>query len=442
MLEQGLGHQRPRVEADRAARDQVAAAHRDQVGGARPGADEMHRHRPSPVAMAQVARSRCDTRTQQRALRPRRRWPRPRDRRQGPWPPARTWTGEDLSGDTIEIHHRAGDQRDRQARQPREKPFGRLLRFGGDRLQALAGSSCIRAPSAPRASISSAESAATTAHALPRSWLPRPPLHDRRGGAPDEDAAGAGLAGFRHFETQQLRRRAAGNTLSNAPQTGSTRRWRPGARPASAQPTPPRTGRLGQPAADEHRVRRRQARQALGRTFLCTICRSGVPSTAGVASRARRALRLRFDTDRPERGMAQQPFDGDRPAPSRHPTKARPARRQGRHGDGADLALGELPVMLEQRIVEARRSGSTVASAAAATCNAMVLSGATSAISKPAAVVERTRSRDRPWPPHGELGIGPMPRSTEELWRAWPASRHPTTAPDARPGLQMAHDAL
>src|SRR5258708_38240812 len=57
MIEECLRHQRAGVEAHGAARDQVAATHGDQIGGARPGADEMHRHRPSPVAMAQVARS-------------------------------------------------------------------------------------------------------------------------------------------------------------------------------------------------------------------------------------------------------------------------------------------------------------------------------------------------------------------------------------------------
>src|SRR4029453_14050809 len=58
------------IEADRAARDQVAAAHRDQVGRAWTGADEMNRHRPSPVAMAQVARSVAARAPTRGALRP------------------------------------------------------------------------------------------------------------------------------------------------------------------------------------------------------------------------------------------------------------------------------------------------------------------------------------------------------------------------------------
>ena len=48
-------HQRTRIEADRAARDEVAPAHGDEVRGARAGADEMDGHDGSPeTAMAQV----------------------------------------------------------------------------------------------------------------------------------------------------------------------------------------------------------------------------------------------------------------------------------------------------------------------------------------------------------------------------------------------------
>ena len=54
--QQLLRHERAGVEADRAARDQIAAAHGDEVGRARPRADEMHGHGASPViASAQVA---------------------------------------------------------------------------------------------------------------------------------------------------------------------------------------------------------------------------------------------------------------------------------------------------------------------------------------------------------------------------------------------------
>ena len=47
MSEQGARHDRAGIEADRATRHEVAAAERDEVRSARPGADEMHRHRAS-----------------------------------------------------------------------------------------------------------------------------------------------------------------------------------------------------------------------------------------------------------------------------------------------------------------------------------------------------------------------------------------------------------
>ena len=53
-------HDRAGIEADRTARDQVAATHGDQIGCARSGADEMYGHRAAPAvgadaAIAQVA---------------------------------------------------------------------------------------------------------------------------------------------------------------------------------------------------------------------------------------------------------------------------------------------------------------------------------------------------------------------------------------------------
>ncbi len=55
-VEQLARHDRAGIKADRTARDQIAAAHGDEVGGARSGADEMHGHGAAPeVASAQVA---------------------------------------------------------------------------------------------------------------------------------------------------------------------------------------------------------------------------------------------------------------------------------------------------------------------------------------------------------------------------------------------------
>ncbi len=70
MVKQRRGHQRTGVETDRTARDQVAAAHGDEVRRPRPGADEMHRHRPSPTARAQVVRAAAMRGPSKRLLRP------------------------------------------------------------------------------------------------------------------------------------------------------------------------------------------------------------------------------------------------------------------------------------------------------------------------------------------------------------------------------------
>src|SRR5258708_36082992 len=56
MTEQFARHDGAGVEAGRTARDEIAAAHRDQVGRARPGADEVYGHGAAPdTATAQVA---------------------------------------------------------------------------------------------------------------------------------------------------------------------------------------------------------------------------------------------------------------------------------------------------------------------------------------------------------------------------------------------------
>src|SRR5690349_16372901 len=57
MIQQRRRNERPGVETDRTARDQVAAPHGDEVRRSRPGTDEMDRHKPASraPAMAQVA---------------------------------------------------------------------------------------------------------------------------------------------------------------------------------------------------------------------------------------------------------------------------------------------------------------------------------------------------------------------------------------------------
>ena len=90
MLEKRLRHQRAGVEADRAARDEIAAAQGDQIGRAGPGADEMHGHGAAPreprpgKREAQVGAVRRERgpraadclRPRRRAPRLRRHWPR------------------------------------------------------------------------------------------------------------------------------------------------------------------------------------------------------------------------------------------------------------------------------------------------------------------------------------------------------------------------------
>ena len=64
---------RARIKADRATRDEIAPAHRDEVGGARSGADEMDRHGNPPWARAQVTRAEAMRRKQQPGIPSRRR---------------------------------------------------------------------------------------------------------------------------------------------------------------------------------------------------------------------------------------------------------------------------------------------------------------------------------------------------------------------------------
>src|SRR3954452_14726693 len=65
-------HQRASIEADRTGGNEVAPAKGEEIGGARSCPDEMHRHGPSPSAIAAVAVRSCETTREltSRALRP------------------------------------------------------------------------------------------------------------------------------------------------------------------------------------------------------------------------------------------------------------------------------------------------------------------------------------------------------------------------------------
>jgi hypothetical protein len=68
-----------------------------------------------------------------------------------------------------------------------------------------------------------------------------------------------------------------------------------------------------------------------------------------IARDPRRAIRIRLERDRAQRHVRQHPFDRDRAgAGADVPQRLAAARRQRRQRDGADLALGDLAVVLEQ----------------------------------------------------------------------------------------------
>src|ERR1700747_1173098 len=61
MRENSLRHQRAGIEAHRTGGDDIAPAQGKQIGSTRSGADEVHRHSPSPSAIAAVAVRSCET---------------------------------------------------------------------------------------------------------------------------------------------------------------------------------------------------------------------------------------------------------------------------------------------------------------------------------------------------------------------------------------------
>ena len=132
MVEQRLRYQRARIEADRAARDEVASAQGDEVGRAGSGADEMHGHGAS--ATARWRRSPRPPRGAARAAVRQRPRPRaPRLRRCSATPNARS-----AAGDGVRMRRRLGAKRrerqprQRRADQPRRLARARLARFVGE----------------------------------------------------------------------------------------------------------------------------------------------------------------------------------------------------------------------------------------------------------------------------------------------------------------------
>ena len=151
----------------------------------------------------------------------------------------------------------------------------------------------------------------------------------------------------------------------------------------------------------------------------------------GVAADARGALGARLDGDGAQRRIGQHPFDRDRAgAGADVPQQLAAPRRQRRQRDGADLALGDLAVVLEQRVGQARRRARGCARPApASTSIATVLSASTSPRSKPPArrcahALARPAQRFQ----HGQARRR-RSRVRRAAARARPAPRRPRSAP-------------
>ena len=186
---------------------------------------------------------------------------------------------------------------------------------------------------------------------------------------------------------------------------------------------------IGQAAADEHGVRRRQARERRRRAPSHDLQDRACRARRRCAPRAPRApaassMPIAFsDGWRSSHSMAIEPA----PRPTSH-SSSPCARRQRRERDGAHLALGELAVMLEQAVVEAgceRRARSHPATAP--TSRAMVLSGATSSRSKSVAVASpHALARAAHGFQHGDRRTAHAALE-QQLRQLGAASRRPTT---------------
>ncbi len=114
---------------------------------------------------------------------------------------------------------------------------------------------------------------------------------------------------------------------------------------------------IARAAADEHRIGRGERDKRLGRAP-STTSSSGTPKRGGVAPDPRGAVGPRFDGDGAHGRVGEQPLDSDGAgAGADVPQQLAPERRQRGQRHRADLALGDLAVMLEQIVGEAGRIG-------------------------------------------------------------------------------------
>ncbi len=224
----------------------------------------------------------------------------------------------------------------------------------------------------------------------------------------------------------------------HAPPSPASPHWRPaGRRRRSAAIAASSTPASLRAAADEDRVGRRQAGERGGRGALDDLearARRTPRRCGGCARRGRRAPRwrcARSDGSASIHSIAIEP----EPAPMSHSSSPR-ARRERRQRHGADLALGDLAVMLEQIVGEAgRAAASTRASRRGFNLDRHDVERV-DVVEVEAVGASSLRMRSR-GPPSASSTVSrdaPKPRLGEQRARAPPARRRPRSAPArARP---------
>ena len=361
-------HQRAGVEADRTARQQVAPAQGDEVGRAGAGADEMDGHAPRPGARSRKSRRppRCAAPSSRRV----------RSRATSAAASA-TWRPK-----RVRAASEAGEQRARPAPQ---------------RLRAAGRSAAGRAARPPRAgparrALAVEREQARTPSALAKSAQRATHERDDRLALPPrgsrcrrDELMASSAAIARPASPGASRKRPTGSACAIA----TARARRHTARNSRAARLRLDRHRVDhQPPARRKRVQRRSISAAPSRRRRRTPRRAAAGSAdvrglafddfemrdAEARRRCGRCARRdpgALDRDGAVGGIGQHPFDRDRAgAGADVPQQLAAARRQRRERDRADLALGDLAVMLEPfvgqpgaRRQDARTGAATTSSA-------------------------------------------------------------------------------
>ena len=193
---------------------------------------------------------------------------------------------------------------------------------------------------------------------------------------------------------------------------------------AAARPSRPRAGPARRPAADEDGVGRGQPGQRRRRPARAPPAGRG--RRAAAALRAIRSARAasRLDRDRAAGGVRPHPLDADRArAGADVPQQLAGQRREPGERDRADVALGQLAVVLVGVVGQPGHGGSGTAPGSATHSTAVTTSGSVSACGQPAAVPSNRASSGRAQP--GEHG-----QPAGAVARARPAA--PATAAGVR----------